>query len=575
MVRRGHFLWQFCFAVIGLTVALLSPARVVAQSSTNVPVLVPSDGPLPTPHEERVALAVGMSHYQHISPLENPKNDAQLMAETLKKLGFALVGDKAQIDLNRQQLEEAIRTFGRNSAGADVALFYYAGHAVQAEGTNWLAPVTANPNSLADLDFEMIPLDLMLRQMEEWKPKLKIVVLDACRNNPFKFAGYRAATGGLAEPKNVPLGMLISYATAPGSVAQDGTGGHSPYTRALARAMTTPGMDVFAVFNEVQVQVAHATADEQQPWISHSPIDGDFFFIPIPPGSTVTIQTPPLGSTPAPAVDKEALFWESIKDSKDSADFEAYLKRYPRGDFAALARNRLKSLQVAQPEPAAPMRLPQVAAITPPPRLSPPVGRWLGNGSAAEANRAHDGALQGDVTFSQGRTSTSLAFSFGPAGGLVRAEATGFPIGASSRTLAAWIKMDEVPPSNAEAFFAGYGGFGHMGQSYALGFSSSANRLFFSNWGQALFSSAPIDRSWHFVAVVTEQSDTGSPVSILYMDGAEVARGNLLLATAPGSQFFIGGLPGDPSRRIHGQIQDVVIYDRALSPSELRALAQR
>jgi uncharacterized caspase-like protein len=176
---------------------------------------------------KEIALVIGNSAYQSVSRLENPKNDAILVAETLSKLGFTLVGGKAQVELDKSSFDNAVQRFGSQLIGADVALFYYAGHGLQVRGTNYLVPVTANPTRETDVDFQMVDVSLVLRQMEGAGTKLNIVILDACRNNPFGGRGLRASDGGLAQIR-APEGTLLSYATQPGNVALDGDDGHSP-----------------------------------------------------------------------------------------------------------------------------------------------------------------------------------------------------------------------------------------------------------------------------------------------------------------------------------------------------------
>ena len=232
----------------------------------------------------RIALVIGNSAYQHVVALSNPVNDARLMAKTLSGLGFTLVGDRAQLNLDKAHFDRAVQTFRDEAQGADVALFYYAGHGMQMHGANYLVPVDADLKTQADVDFQMLDTDLVLRQMETAQAKLNVLILDACRNNPFRGRGFRAIGGGLAQMQ-APEGTLISFATQPGNVALDGRHGHSPFTRALANVMQRPGLDIFRTFNEVGVIVSHRTNKEQQPWLSSSPINGDFFFAgrPAPP----------------------------------------------------------------------------------------------------------------------------------------------------------------------------------------------------------------------------------------------------------------------------------------------------
>ena len=233
----------------------------------------------PATAEKRIALVVGNSAYQNIARLDNPRNDAVLMADTLLTLGFSLIGGRAQLDLDKPALDTAVQNFGRQIQGADVALFYYAGHGVQVNGSNYLVPVSANPTREADVDFQMVDINLVLRQMQGSGTRLNMVILDACRNNPFGARGLRSADGGLAQMR-APEGTLISYATQPGSVAQDGSDGHSPYTKALAATIRVAGLDIFQTFNQVGLIVKRETGGSQQPWVSSSPIDGTFYFVP-------------------------------------------------------------------------------------------------------------------------------------------------------------------------------------------------------------------------------------------------------------------------------------------------------
>ncbi len=173
--------------------------------------------------EHRVALVVGNASYQHVEQLANPGNDAKLIADTLKKSGFTLVGGGAQLNLDKASFDRLVQEFGKQIQGADVALFYYAGHGMQVENSNWLVPIDANPTRQQDLDFQMVNAELVLKQMDGASTRLNILILDACRNNPFANMGTRGVASGLAQMK-APDGTLISFATQPGNVAADGSG---------------------------------------------------------------------------------------------------------------------------------------------------------------------------------------------------------------------------------------------------------------------------------------------------------------------------------------------------------------
>jgi hypothetical protein len=254
----------------------------------------------PAKADKRVALVVGNSSYRNITRLDNPRNDASLMAETLRSIGFELVGGRALIDLDKASLDSAIQNFGNQLTAADVALFYYAGHGVQVRGSNYMVPVGANPAKEADVDFQMVDVALVLRQMEGSGTRLNLVILDACRNNPLAGRGLRSTDGGLAQMR-APEGTLISYATQPGNVAQDGDGGNSPYTKALAQTIRRAGLDIFQTFNEVGLAVKRSTGGQQQPWVSSSPIDGKFYFIDPPATSTSPSASAPPATNEAVA----------------------------------------------------------------------------------------------------------------------------------------------------------------------------------------------------------------------------------------------------------------------------------
>ena len=211
--------------------------------------------------------------------LANPGNDATLIAATLRQLGFTLIGNAAQDNVDKAHFDHLVEDFGRAIQGADVALFYYAGHGMQVGGSNWLVPTDANPTRPQDLEFQMVNADLVLKQMDGAGTRLNLVMLDACRNNPFATLGTRAVQSGLAQMR-APEGTMISFATQPGNVAVDGNGADGPYATALAAAMRQPGLDIFHLFNRVGLTVKHDTSGAQEPWVSSSPIDGEFYFTP-------------------------------------------------------------------------------------------------------------------------------------------------------------------------------------------------------------------------------------------------------------------------------------------------------
>lgn len=244
--------------------------------------------------EKRVALVIGNGSYRNTATLKNSVNDAKLMAETFGALGFSLIGGGPLLDAERPAMEQAIRSFGKALRDGAVGVFYYSGHGLQVKGTNYMAPVSAKVSSESDVKYELVDVGFVLDEMGNAGNRLNIVILDACRNNPLSASGLRAVGDGLAI-MTAPAGTAIAFATQPGSVARDGAGGHSPYTEALAKALRTPGLDLFDTFNDVGLAVKKATDGRQQPWLSSSPIEGKFYFAGLgradsrPPDNTADI----------------------------------------------------------------------------------------------------------------------------------------------------------------------------------------------------------------------------------------------------------------------------------------------
>lgn len=225
---------------------------------------------------DRLALVIGNSAYGKFGNLANSANDARLMAGTLEQAGFEV---SLLTDARQDQMKRAIADFGRalRAAGPEAAgLFYFAGHGVQSRGQNFLIPITADLRDEADLDLLAVEANWVLRQMESAGNATNIVILDACRNNPFA-RSFRSAERGLAR-MSAPTGSFIAYATAPGDVAYDGEGRNSPYTTALARNMLTPNLAIEQLFKRVRVDVLRETGELQTPWDSSSLI-GDFYFV--------------------------------------------------------------------------------------------------------------------------------------------------------------------------------------------------------------------------------------------------------------------------------------------------------
>jgi len=243
---------------------------------------------MPATAQQRIALVVGNSNYQLIPVLKNPRNDAKLMAETLRDLGFDVT---LAIDVDGRAMSRVVRKFGKKLRAAGdkaVGLFFYAGHGVSARGTNYLIPLGAEIESESDLELESMSASSVLAQMMDARNALNLVILDACRNNPYK-GTVRSITTGLTRVTTAS-GALIAFSAAPGQVAVDGNGANSPYTQALVKAMRVPGIAIEQVFKKVRVSVENYTGGQQSPW-EESSLRGDFYFVP---GSApqANLQTP-------------------------------------------------------------------------------------------------------------------------------------------------------------------------------------------------------------------------------------------------------------------------------------------
>jgi len=249
---------------------------------------------------DRVALVIGNSAYQHAPHLDNPANDAQDIAKALTQAGFDVV---ERDDVNRSQMADAIRDFSQRIKGAEVALFYYAGHGMQMEGENYLLPIDANVETPADARFATINLADIQEEMAG-SQRANIIVLDACRNNPFakKLAGSGRAIGdrGLGRVEASGVGSLIVFATQPNNVALDGAGRNSPFASALVRNIATPHVEVRQMISRVRADVLAATNQKQVPW-DNSSLVGDVYLVRTALAETAPASAPQPMPVPAKA----------------------------------------------------------------------------------------------------------------------------------------------------------------------------------------------------------------------------------------------------------------------------------
>jgi len=300
---------------------------------------------------DRTALVVGNGAYERVARLRNPANDSKAIADTLRRDGFNVIEAE---DATRREMIEATRTFAGKLTPGGVGLFYYAGHGIQAKGDNYLVPVDAIVAAEDDLQYEALKLQDVLDKLDDSRVRLSIVILDACRDNPF-FHSSRSVTGGW-RAVDASRGTLIAYATAPGQTAMDGDGANGIYTTELLKAMSKPGQKLQDIFEEVTEAVARKTGNAQTPWISSS-FRGTFYFVEPRATDRVGTDLPPspnqpLSQSPKDPASAEIIFWQSIADSKSIEDYRAYLQAFPSGLFAPLARARIVSLAGPRPEVA-------------------------------------------------------------------------------------------------------------------------------------------------------------------------------------------------------------------------------
>jgi Caspase domain len=358
--------------------------------------------------EKRVALIIGNSSYQTVPQLPNPSRDANSVARMFKDAGFETV--ETRLDVGNLEFKRAIRRFETTADQADIAVVYYAGHGLEIGGINYLIPVDARLASDRDAEDEAIPLERMVSSADGAR-RLRLVILDACRDNPFvttmrreRKVANRAVVAGLGKVEPTSTDTLIAYAAKAGSTAEDGSGDHSPFTTALLKNLTVPGLDVRLAFGRVRDEVMKATGNRQEPFVYGSLGGGNIALVPAPalareaPVSDVKadyelvqrigskrawevfLGTHPTGfysdlaraqieeinkqqasvqlaALPQPAAPsnreaptKEALEWEKVKDSADPSALQKFIKRFPDSPLSINAQQRMDLLNKAAQE---------------------------------------------------------------------------------------------------------------------------------------------------------------------------------------------------------------------------------
>ena len=288
--------------------------------------------------EQRVALVIGNAAYPS-APLRNPVNDAKDMADKLRGLGFVVI---ERSNLGIKQIGSTLREFRAKLVPGGVALVYYAGHGLQIKGENYLPAVDAEIAGEEDVSNQSLAIRQIMDVLTDAKTRLNLVFLDACRNNPYART-FRNANEGLSKVA-APSGTLISFATRPGSVAEDGVGRNGLYTGALLQQMGNPNQSIEQVLKRVVTAVKAGSKNQQEPWMEGS-IEGEFCF-----GDCARANQPPVVVAQASNTSDDRFFWESVKDTKDANELKAYLNKFPGGLFAELAGIRLRGLEQAAAE---------------------------------------------------------------------------------------------------------------------------------------------------------------------------------------------------------------------------------
>jgi hypothetical protein len=304
-------------------------------------------GAPPCHADKRIALVVGNSSYQNVARLANPANDASAMAQMFKGAGFDVVD--LRLDVGNLDFKRALRNFEDEAGGADIAVVFFAGHGLELNGTNYMVPVDARLASDRDARDEAIDLDRIFEAVDGAK-RLRLVIIDACRDNPFAVSMKRQATArttarGLARVEPPGADTLIVYAAKAGTTADDGSGEHSPFTTALLNNLGVPGLDIRIAFGQVVDEVKRITANRQEPYWYGSLGGGTISLVPPPPQPKLI---PPTSEQRQPLLPDIKGDYELAKDMGTKEAWDAFLNTYKTGFYVNLAKAQLAKLIAAE-----------------------------------------------------------------------------------------------------------------------------------------------------------------------------------------------------------------------------------
>ena len=333
--------------------------------------------------EKRVALVIGNAGYESVPRLTNPTNDAAAIGEAFTRLGFTV---SRQTDVGFDAMRRALKDFAGIAAGADLAVIYYAGHGMEIGGDNYLVPIDAKLASDVDVPYEAISVNLALGALEGARGT-RLLILDACRNNPFLakiHVGARSRSIGRGLARVEPgVGTIVAYAAKEGTTAEDGDADHSPFTKALLKHIEEPGIDIQFLFREVRDTVLEDTNGNQEPF-TYGSLPGRAVLLS--PAKEPEPSPPPPSADAGNEIAAEVAFWNTVENSGDRKLLELYLTQYPNGRFASLAKIFIARIdsEAAKP-PKAAAEPPGVVAAAPiaTPLVEPGPGGGAGSAAAA------------------------------------------------------------------------------------------------------------------------------------------------------------------------------------------------
>jgi hypothetical protein len=387
--------------------------------------------------DKRVALVLGISAYQHVAKLPNPSNDADAIAALFRTSGFDVVETKRDVGI--AELRRAIGDFSDKAQDADIAVVFFAGHGIEVDGTNYLVPADARLARDFDIEDEALSLDRLLKAIEPAK-RLRLVMLDACRDNPFsktmkRTVASRSIGRGLAKIEPMVSDTLIAFAAKAGSVALDGDAANSPFTTALLEHIATPGVDLRIAFGRVRDSVLSTTARKQEPYVYGS-LGGNTVAIvdanvaaakaetrPAPAqvasadsNASPTSRVPTAAPALAPSSNEIAEAWRAVSTTTSATVLEAFVRRFGDSIYGDLARARLQDLKTPDTKIAA--AKPDERSLQPAQKITPPVGQSSPAAGTAQTAAGYLGCFKDQgkrdldgYTFYDGKMTTQLCVS--------------------------------------------------------------------------------------------------------------------------------------------------------------------